>query len=271
MFKPNIPTTMTGHSSISEDLTYLLESDPDARKELQALAFEAKTLVTGVCAYSFDSAVEGNWKAFSASLKKMEEKCWKRERKARSSSAGEEEEEDSMANESSLDSLFSLHAEFLERVQRGLLINKKQAPLLKLIQNGIFGVVMNLGRKVREWRREEGSANWRIEEVRKEIRTMQTQLRSQASTLVSTFFLQCTHSAAGLTDGHLHSNAQVIVLTALNEKGGMKSKSRSGEVKQTALPTKGPYEAKSGSESYLNDLLVRLDTNRFYSSQSGHK
>lgn len=180
---------MTGRSSTSEDLTYLLASDPDARKELQALAFEAKTLVTSVCAYSFDSAVEGNWKAFSTALKKIEDKCWKRERRFRSSSGGEDEADSTQGNEASLDSLFSLHADFLEKVQRGLLIKKKQAPLLKVIQTGIFGVVMSLGRKVREWRREEGGEDWKIEEVRKEIRLMKTQLRSQAVTLVSNIWL----------------------------------------------------------------------------------
>ncbi len=38
-----------------------------------------------------------------------------------------------------LDSLVSLHAHFLDRIQQALLLKTKQAPLLKVVQSGIFG------------------------------------------------------------------------------------------------------------------------------------
>lgn len=179
--KPNLPSTPSGRAT-TPTRTYLLDSDPVAKRKLQSLAFEARGLVGSICSFSFDAAVEGNYQLFRRAVEKVERGAAMRE--GRAGQGGEDEDGESW----NLDSLASLHAHFLDRIQQALLLKTKQAPLLKVVQSAIFGVVLLLGRRTKEWRKKEGTEGWDSGAARREIKAMHDKLRTQASMLVR-FFL----------------------------------------------------------------------------------
>ena len=178
--KPNLPSTPSGRVT-TPTRVHLLDSDPVAKRELQSLAFEARGLVGSICSFSFDAAVEGNYQLFRKAVEKVQRGAAMREGRA-----GRGDEEGESWN---LDSLVSLHAHFLDRIQQALLLKTKQAPLLKVVQSGIFGVVLLLGRRTKEWRRREGGEGWDPGAVRREINAMHDKLRTQASMLVRSYFV----------------------------------------------------------------------------------
>lgn len=161
-------------------------------------------MVANINGYSLDSAVEGNYKAFKKALGKIEKDCFDRERRKKVSTASTSTStststsnstnaesidyntdfEDDGDSQYTLNSIFTLHHTFLDRVKQGLFLRKRQAPLLKLVESGIFGVIMQLGRKTKEWRRIEGTDEWDGEAVKKSINEMQSSLRAQAVVLV---------------------------------------------------------------------------------------
>jgi hypothetical protein len=189
--KPNLVSTRTGRHGDGRRRDLLLDSNPTARRELLALVFEVRGIVSSLCSYSFVGAVEENWKLFRKALDRVEKASMAREgHGGRHRSVHMDEEEGEEEQEAwNLDSLESLHQHFLDRVQQALLLKQKQAPLLKIIQSGIFGVVLGLGRMIKEWRRKEGMDGWEevSKGVRSEIRGMHKRLRGQASMLVSHF------------------------------------------------------------------------------------
>lgn len=133
-----------------------------------------------LCGFSFENVVQGNFRMFRKALSKIEREATNLERH----DSTFDEESDDAGSSWNLDSLVGLHAHSLDRIHEGLLLRPKQAPLLKLVQSQIFGIVLLLGRKTKEWRRDEGRSGWDTQVVGSQVREMHDKLRTHASTLV---------------------------------------------------------------------------------------
>ncbi|ORY75934.1 Spc98 family-domain-containing protein [Leucosporidium creatinivorum] len=232
--KPNLVSTPTGRYADSASAKLLLDSDPPTRRALLALAFEVRGLVSTLCSYSFDAGVEENYQAFRRALDRVEKVSKAREGTALDGDGDEEGEEREAWN---LDSLASLHHHFLDRVQQALLLKRSQAALLKVVEGGIFDAVLLLGRKIKEWRRKEGGEGWDEQEINKEILGLHAKLQASATTLTK-------------------------VLQALDDRGSTSSKKKGAK----EVPKELDIPLERGA-SYVQELLVRIDSNRFYSSR----
>lgn len=69
---------------------------------------------------------------------------------AESSERGDDRSDLSERGFDNLDTLLSFHSLKLDSVLHALLLQKKQAPLMKIIDDGIFSTVLNLGRFVKD-------------------------------------------------------------------------------------------------------------------------
>ncbi|KAM0790669.1 hypothetical protein ACM66B_004528 [Microbotryomycetes sp. NB124-2] len=229
----------------------LLAQDPEARILLINLSFEVQNLVTSLCSYSFDCAVDNNFQSFMKALSKIESASMQSMRGQRSTSADDDSAEDDDSVDEpddydpghqswNLDSLSLVHQEFLSRVEKGLMLKRAQAPLKQLVE-GILVIVMNLGRKVNSWRK--GPED----DVVTELLSIRSKLRQVTSTLVK-------------------------VLGALDDRGPISSTAKAGTVAADSILS--DVEMQS-SVDWVQQLLVRLDgPTRFYSSivsKSGKK
>jgi hypothetical protein len=179
--KPNILATPSGRNTTpGHAQPLLLASDPPTQRSLHALAFEARNLVDSIVGFALTFGIERNHRDFRAALKEVEKTALAREQVVADGTEGETV---------NLRSLEALHIRFLDRIMQTLFLGKKQAPLLSLLQRGLFGTIMLLGRKTKEWRRKEGGAEWIPGVVRDEVRTMHQELRSQGAVLVSSIDL----------------------------------------------------------------------------------
>lgn len=258
--KPNVPATRVGRvapsttDNPSPSFSYLFKSKPVTRRALLALAFEVRGIVQSLSSFAFAGAVEQNWHMFEKALARVA-KVGARSRSRSDSGEGvdEDQEEEEAWN---LDSLESLHQHCLDRIQQALLLKRSQAPLLRVIEEGIFGAVLMLGRRIRVWRRGE-----EIDGALGEIKVLREKLQGQASMLVSLFDSVPCRSLSLILISLVA--LQVKVLQALDDRG---STGKRASTESSALPKELDVPLERGA-SFVQELLVKLDSNRFYSSR----
>ncbi|KAL8283618.1 hypothetical protein RQP46_005413 [Phenoliferia psychrophenolica] len=240
--KPNLTPSPSGRPSLSASppARVLLASSPSTQRALQSLAFELRGLVNGLSDFSFGT-IRSTYATFRRAVDSVERASHAREQRE---TVDDEDENDGDEPAWNLDSLMSLHAHFLDRILEALFIRGPNEHLRRTIEDGIFGVVLRLGRKTKEWRRREGGPAWDVGAVRRDILAMHQRLRSEAASLIKA--LQALEGQGGI--------GSPVVATTTGSRAG-----RSGgrEI---------PLDTGAGS---IQELLVRLDANRFYSGPRG--
>ncbi|KDE09569.1 hypothetical protein MVLG_00464 [Microbotryum lychnidis-dioicae p1A1 Lamole] len=231
----------------------LLDVDPfdfRARKALIALCFELRTLVNSITGHAYHSAIDANVSRFKKSLQRIERALHQQLHQGKMRPTDEEEDDDpDSASVWNLETLELVHQQFLDRILLSLLLQKRQRPLMRVVTEGIFQVVLDLGRAVKKWKKFQASGTWpaRAEQtILEEIMGMHRVLTSQASTLVK-------------------------VLQALDDRGssakassttGSSSSLKDQRGKKLLEEMEAGFEAKSAG--YLSEWVFALDANRFY-------
>lgn len=180
--KPNLSPSLTGRVPAGHRAPVLLDSDRSTQRALQSLAFEVRGLVGGISDFAFGT-IQATHTTFRRAVDKVERVSKARER--RETVDADDADDDDREPAWNLDSLMSLHAHFLDRVLESLFVRGPNEHLRRTIDDGVFGVVLRLGRKTKEWRRREGGPGWDVSAVQRDIRAMHHRLRSEATTLVS--------------------------------------------------------------------------------------
>ncbi|KAK4052406.1 hypothetical protein OIV83_002208 [Microbotryomycetes sp. JL201] len=236
----------TVHKPSNDSGELLLSDSSEARTLLVNVSYEAQNLVTSLCSYSFDCAVETNYQSFKKALNKIRFMSMQSMRgrsdaqvldDERGESSDEEVDDDLNLDFDhwNLDTLSLVHQEFISRVEKGLMLKRAQAPLRQLVE-AILTIVMDLGRKVNAWRR------GNVKEVMHELMSLRSKLRQVASTLVK-------------------------VLGALDDRGPI-STTRPTVVDASSILN--DVEMEFGID-WVQQLLVRLDgPTRFYSSMTSN-
>ncbi|SCZ89330.1 BZ3500_MvSof-1268-A1-R1_Chr1-1g01112 [Microbotryum saponariae] len=225
-----------------------------ARKALIALCFELRTLVNSITGHAYHSAIDANVSRFKTSLQGIERALHQQLHPGKMCPTDEEEDDDpDSAGVWNLETLELVHQQFLDRILLSLLLQKRQRPLMRVVTEGIFQVVLDLGRAVKKWKKFQASGTWPVraeQTILEEILGMHRGLTSQASTLVK-------------------------VLQALDDRGSSaKASSSSGSSssfkdqrgKKLLEEMEAGFEAKS--VGYLSEWVFALDANRFYAGLS---
>ncbi|SCV71449.1 BQ2448_3037 [Microbotryum intermedium] len=230
--------------------------DPRARKALIVLCYELRTLVNSITGHAYHSAIDPNVSIFRASLQTIEHALHQQIHPTPRSN--DEEEDDSDAAVWNLETLELVHHQFLDRILLSLLLQKRQRPLMRVVTEGIFQVVLDLGRSIKRWKRYQATDTWppRAEMgILNEILVMHKQLTSQANTLVKV--LQALDDRGSSSTRKSSSSSSGLGL-GLGKSWSFKGQRGRKILEEMELG----LEAKSAG--YLSEWVFALDSNRYY-------
>ncbi|EOD49832.1 putative gamma-tubulin complex component gcp6 protein [Neofusicoccum parvum UCRNP2] len=209
--------------------------------ESKSFRNEAHHFVSAVSSYFFDSGIGETWTAFEAALNGLE----RRMRAEDASSASTNSSFGSLVTEG-LESVRAAHEECLDRILFALLLRRRQAQVMKLLEE-IFETILAFAKRANDHQLSGGGAAT-VQRVSpdeaREIREMYMLFRSK----VNVFMTVCR----GL----------------LGKRGGYGSRKAGGgsSLFAAAAAEKGGFVRSSDEENTIDRLLLKLEMNGYYSA-----